>query len=144
MLARTMGAKISALRNSASARSWMDVLSEQGKADDGAAIWQLASDGDAFGSSPGMLLLLALLAFEVIGSATRRARGPMARGTGVQVGDRERGDVTTDRLDSIRINRATGRSKTKPPLLRHHQQSAHLQLIQKDPLVNTVINNYMY
>lgn len=94
MLARTMGAKISALRNSASARSWMDVLSEQGKANDGAAIWwQLASDGDAFGSSPGMLLLLALLAF-VIGSAKASARS-----TGAGMGDRERGDATTDRLD---------------------------------------------
>ena len=97
MLARTMGAKISALRNSASARSWIEVLSEQGKADDGAAIWQLASDGDAFGSSPGMLLLLALLAFEVIGSATRRARGPMARGGRSGAGRRDDGQT---RLDS--------------------------------------------
>lgn len=56
MLARTMGAKISAPRNSLSARSWMDVLSEQGRVGDGAAIWQLASNGDAFDSSPGMLL----------------------------------------------------------------------------------------
>lgn len=56
MLARTMGAKISALRNSLSARSWMDALPEQGRAGDGTAVWQLASNGaDAFGSSPGML-----------------------------------------------------------------------------------------